>query len=64
MIAYIDRIKKIQPALNCMVEDRFEEALQDARKFDSLLSSPSAPSNDVLEREKPFFGVPFTTKVN
>lgn len=60
--SYIDRIKEIQPVLNCVVEDRFEDALNEARKCDDLLKSPNAPSPEVLAQEKPFFGVPFTTK--
>lgn len=61
--SYIARIKEIQPILNCMVKDRFEEALKDAKKCDELLTSPDAPSVEYLEKEKPLFGVPFTTKV-
>lgn len=61
--AYIDRIKEVQPILNCVCEDRFDEALKEARKCDDLLASPNAPSSQVLAEKKPFFGVPFTTKV-
>ncbi|XP_043274619.1 fatty-acid amide hydrolase 2-A [Venturia canescens] len=60
--AYIDRIKEVQPILNCVCEDRFDEALNEARKCDELLASPSAPSSQILAEKKPFFGVPFTTK--
>lgn len=60
--SYIDRIKEIQPILNCIVEERFEDALKEARKCDELLQSQNAPSVEVLAKEKPFFGVPFTTK--
>ncbi|XP_014468822.1 PREDICTED: fatty-acid amide hydrolase 2 [Dinoponera quadriceps] len=62
VFSYIERIKEIQPMLNCVVKDRFEEALKDARKCDELLKSQDAPSAEFLEREKPLFGVPFTTK--
>lgn len=62
--SYIDRIKEIQPVLNCIVEDRFEDALKEARKCDELLKSPNAPSPEVLAKEKPFFGIPFTTKAS
>lgn len=61
--SYIERIKEIQPILNCVVEECFEEALKEARKCDQLLKSQDAPSVDVLAKEKPLFGVPFTTKV-
>ncbi|KAG7209534.1 hypothetical protein KM043_015615 [Ampulex compressa] len=60
--SYIDRIKEIQPVLNCVVEECFEEALNQARKCDAMLKSPNAPSVQTLAKEKPFFGVPFTTK--
>ncbi|XP_068968973.1 fatty-acid amide hydrolase 2-A isoform X1 [Bombus flavifrons] len=60
--SYIDRIKEIQPILNCVVEDRFEDALKEAKLCDDLLKSENAPSPQVLAEEKPFFGVPFTTK--
>lgn len=61
---YIDRIKEIQPILNCVVEERFEEALKEAQSYDDYLKSQDAPSPEVLAEEKPFLGVPFTTKVN
>lgn len=60
--SYIERITEIQPVLNCVVEDRFTEALEEARKCDEILRGPEAPSAEQLAREKPFFGVPFTTK--
>ncbi|XP_014205027.1 fatty-acid amide hydrolase 2 isoform X2 [Copidosoma floridanum] len=60
--SYIERIKEIQPTLNCMTEDRFEDALKDAVKCDELLKSLDKPSVETLARDKPFFGVPFTTK--
>lgn len=46
------------------MEDRFEDALKEAKMCDELLKSEDAPSPQVLAKEKPFFGVPFTTKVN
>lgn len=61
--SYIERIKEIQPILNCIVQDCFEEALKDARKCDELLKSQDALFVEYLEKEKPLFGVPFTTKV-
>lgn len=64
MQSYVDRIREIQPVLNCIVEDRFEEALKDAKKCDELLKSENAPSPQALAKDKPFFGVPFTTKVS
>lgn len=60
--SYIERIKEIHPILNCVVAERFAEALKEARKCDELLKSQDAPSADSLAKEKPLFGVPFTTK--
>ncbi|KAL0125492.1 hypothetical protein PUN28_004536 [Cardiocondyla obscurior] len=60
--SYIERIKEIQPILNCVVAQRFEEALKEARKCDELLKSQDAPSVEFLAKEKPLFGIPFTTK--
>lgn len=61
--SYIERIKEIQPLLNCVVAESFEEALKEAKKCDELLKSQDAPSVEYLAREKPLFGIPFTTKV-
>ena len=61
--AYIDRINEVQPILNCIAETRFTLALEEAKKCDALLASPNAPSAQVLAEQKPFLGIPFTTKV-
>jgi fatty acid amide hydrolase 2 len=57
----IRRIKDVNSALNCFVEDRFELALKEAREADDLIRSGSL-TPEKLEKEKPFLGVPFTTK--
>ncbi|KAK9887732.1 hypothetical protein WA026_000049 [Henosepilachna vigintioctopunctata] len=59
--SFIARIKQINPVLNCVVAERFAEARQEAKNVDELLKSDTIP-DDVLAREKPFLGVPFTTK--
>lgn len=59
--SFIDRIQEINPVLNCVVADRFDDARKDAQKVDEIIKNGTIP-RDVLEREKPFFGVPFTTK--
>ncbi|XP_077268343.1 fatty-acid amide hydrolase 2-B [Temnothorax americanus] len=60
--SYIERIKEIQPILNCVVAERFAKALKEARICDELLKSQDAPSVEFLAKEKPLFGIPFTTK--
>lgn len=59
--SYINRIKEVNPVLNCVVDERFDDALEDARKVDELIRSGSKIVEDIA-RETPFLGVPFTTK--
>lgn len=47
--------------LNSVVVNRFEEARKDAETVDHLIQSNSIPI-ETLAKEKPFLGVPFTTK--
>lgn len=57
----IQRIRDVNRQLNCLVEERFELALAEAKKADDLVRSGSKTENE-LAKEKPFLGVPFTTK--
>uniref|UniRef100_A0A669PUZ9 Fatty acid amide hydrolase 2 n=1 Tax=Phasianus colchicus TaxID=9054 RepID=A0A669PUZ9_PHACC len=57
--AYIERIREVNPLINAVVKDRFEEALQEARQVDQLLAE--GRTDDSLEKY-PFLGVPFTVK--
>ncbi|KAK4873935.1 hypothetical protein RN001_013295 [Aquatica leii] len=57
----IERIKEINPLLNCIVANRFEDALKEAQAADDLIKSGKLSEED-LARNKPFLGVPFTTK--
>eukprot|EP00095_Tigriopus_kingsejongensis_P007418 maker-scaffold955_size76929-snap-gene-0.14 protein:Tk07418 transcript:maker-scaffold955_size76929-snap-gene-0.14-mRNA-1 annotation:"hypothetical protein BRAFLDRAFT_254371" len=59
--AYIQRIKTVNPTLNCIVDTRFHEALAEAREADALLADPST-DKEALAQSKPYLGVPFTTK--
>ena len=58
--AYITRIKEVHE-LNAAVAFRFDEALQDAREVDQILSSNPVPEEYGVE-QKPLMGVPFTAK--
>lgn len=51
---YIEHLKNINPALNCLVEDRFESALQEARDADEGLKQK--------ESTKKLHGVPISIK--
>ncbi|XP_063026270.1 fatty-acid amide hydrolase 2 isoform X2 [Melospiza melodia melodia] len=58
--AYVERIKEVNPLINAVVKDRFEEALQEARQVDKLLAE--SPGDDCLEEKFPLLGVPITVK--
>ncbi|XP_024086450.1 fatty-acid amide hydrolase 2-A-like isoform X1 [Cimex lectularius] len=59
--AYIARIREVNPLLNAVVEDRFEDARQDAINVDKLITSGQKDSK-TLEEETPLLGVPVTVK--
>lgn len=61
--AYIDRIKQVNPILNAVVDERFEDAIKEAQAVDQLLASGEKTEKQ-WEKEKPFLGVPFTVKEN
>lgn len=56
---YIKRIKEVEPYLNAVVENRFEEALRDAQKADKIVADTSAI---YVIQNYPLLGVPFTVK--
>ncbi|KAH6934943.1 hypothetical protein HPB50_002309 [Hyalomma asiaticum] len=59
--AYIRRIREVQPILNAVVEDRFEEALEDAKEVDKFVGSGTMSASQ-MSTEKPLLGLPFTSK--
>nr|XP_037277892.1 fatty-acid amide hydrolase 2-A-like [Rhipicephalus microplus] len=59
--AYIRRIREVQPIINAVVEERFEEALKDAEEVDRLVASRTM-SESQMSNEKPLLGLPFTVK--
>lgn len=59
--SFIERIDEVNPILNCVVDKRFDEARKDAAECDNLIKSGTYTEQQ-LAKEKPFFGVPFTTK--
>ncbi|KAH8346544.1 hypothetical protein KR084_003075 [Drosophila pseudotakahashii] len=61
--AYIARVQEVNPALNAVVEDRFEAALQDARLADQFIAKASSEFDRVaLFTKYPILGIPFTVK--
>lgn len=58
MKAYVDRVSSVNPILNAVVQDRFEQALEEAKAVDRLLES----GNSSAVERKPLLGVPMTVK--
>lgn len=59
--AFIERCRDINGIVNAIVEDRFLEAVEDAKKVDQLISS-GKKSEEELQNETPLLGVPITVK--
>lgn len=59
--AYIKRCKEVNPLINAIVEDRFEAAIQEARKIDDFLKSTTMDEARIAI-EKPLLGLPVTIK--
>lgn len=50
---FIERIKEVEPEINAVVEDRFEQALKEAQELDIRISEEKG-------LKLPLLGVPFT----
>ena len=61
MNVFSGRIKAVNPIINCCVDNRFELALEEAKRVDQLIQS-GEKDEKTLELETPFLGVPFTIK--
>lgn len=59
VLAYIERIKEVNPIINAVVEDRFAAAIEDAKRADRLIQTNSEFQ---LITNYPILGVPFTVK--
>ncbi|CEF69595.1 Fatty-acid amide hydrolase 2 [Strongyloides ratti] len=62
--AYIDRQKQVNPYINAVVMERYEDALNEAKKIDKFLINiqPDTKEYYRIVEEKPLLGVPFTLK--
>lgn len=58
--AYTARMKEINPILNAIVDGPFEEAIKIATEIDERIANGQISEDEFSE--KPFLGVPFTTK--
>ncbi|KAM4021272.1 fatty-acid amide hydrolase 2 [Anomaloglossus baeobatrachus] len=59
--SYISRIREVNPTINALVHDRFDEALREARAVDDLVSS-GTQDQATLKENYPLLGVPLTVK--
>lgn len=59
--AYVDRCQEVNPFLNAIVEDRFEEALKEAREIDLEIESGSR-TIEQMKQQVPLLGLPLTVK--
>ncbi|KAB0800611.1 hypothetical protein PPYR_06351 [Photinus pyralis] len=59
--AYIARINQVNPLLNAVVEDKFDEAIAKAKHFDEIISKSDMDSKELLEKY-PLLGLPLTVK--
>lgn len=67
---FIERIKQVQPHVNAMAQDRFKEALEEAKQVDELLAefrggkkAESEFSQDQLDAlNSPLLGIPISVK--
>ncbi|XP_077278858.1 fatty-acid amide hydrolase 2-B-like [Temnothorax americanus] len=59
--AYVTRIKEVDPFLNAVVDNRFLDAIIEAKTCDKQLKEGKFDV-ETLEKEKPLYGVPITIK--
>lgn len=59
--AYIERIKAVNPQINAVIENRFNEAMKEARACDKKFEAGEINVH-TLERDQPLYGVPFSVK--
>ncbi|VVC89394.1 unnamed protein product [Leptidea sinapis] len=61
--AFIGRIHEVNLQLNAVVDQRFREAMEEARAVDGeVAAARSAGTLDQLFKNKPLLGIPFTVK--
>lgn len=59
--AFINRARIVQVYLNAIIDERYDEAVQEAKAIDEFLKTTTLTIEE-LEQQKPFLGLPFTTK--
>ena len=59
--AFVDRAREVQVHLNAYIDERFDDAIQDAKAIDEFLKQTTL-TQDELAKQKPLLGLPFTAK--
>lgn len=61
MRCFTNRIQEVNPIINAVIDECFNSAIEEAKEVDRNLAD-NKYSNSELIVNKPFLGVPFTTK--
>ncbi|GFW63132.1 fatty-acid amide hydrolase 2 [Trichonephila clavipes] len=61
MKAYIERAKAVHSFINAAVDERFDDALKDAKNIDKFLDSKTK-SEEEIAKDTPLLGIPFSCK--
>lgn len=61
MSAFLFRCRRVNARLNAIVEDRYDEAMNEAHAVDKLIASGTKTPEEI-ERETPLLGVPLSIK--
>ncbi|XP_051172930.1 fatty-acid amide hydrolase 2-like isoform X2 [Leptopilina boulardi] len=59
--AFIERCKEVNTIINAVANERFQDAIGEAKKVDEFLKDENV-DREMLKEKKPFLGVPFTMK--
>lgn len=64
MSAYIARAKEVNPLINAVITDNYEEAFRRARQLDSVLDTMTQEdiNTKYSRKDKPLLGVPLSVK--
>lgn len=54
--------REVNSLINAVVDERYEAALEEARRCDRILSTLSQPALNQISIDQPLLGVPFSTK--
>lgn len=61
VLAFTKRCREVNPLINAIMENRFDNALVDAKKVDAYLNKNELTISE-LKLRKPLLGIPLTVK--